>query len=244
MWPDLVLIDGGQGQLTVGAMRSSPNSASRISRSRRSPRGRTAMPAASAFSCRGRPPFSLEPRDPVLYFLQRLRDEAHRFAIGAHRAQAGQGDRRTRRSTKSRRSARGASRRCCIISARRARLPAPGWPKSSGSTGSARLSQKRFMTISMPTAKMIYRALRGGMCVADQPAQSADPVAYPGDSRSSSRRFTFRAMPRAGSAARCSPPPASPTGSTAIWRAAGRSNPRSAGFSTRSPTSCWSPRPC
>src|SRR3546814_17206169 len=34
----------------------------------------------------GRPPFSLEPRDPVLYFLQRLRDEAHRFAIGTHRA--------------------------------------------------------------------------------------------------------------------------------------------------------------
>src|SRR5690606_3716910 len=34
----------------------------------------------------GRPPFALEPRDPVLYFIQRLRDEAHRFAIGAHRA--------------------------------------------------------------------------------------------------------------------------------------------------------------
>jgi excinuclease ABC subunit C len=34
----------------------------------------------------GRGPFSLEPRDPVLYFLQRLRDEAHRFAIGTHRA--------------------------------------------------------------------------------------------------------------------------------------------------------------
>jgi excinuclease ABC subunit C len=33
----------------------------------------------------GRPPFSLEPRDGVLYFVQRLRDEAHRFAIGAHR---------------------------------------------------------------------------------------------------------------------------------------------------------------
>ena len=33
----------------------------------------------------GRPPMTLEPRDPVLYFLQRLRDEAHRFAIGAHR---------------------------------------------------------------------------------------------------------------------------------------------------------------
>src|SRR3546814_12200891 len=34
----------------------------------------------------GREPFMLEPRDPVLFFLQRLRDEAHRFAIGTHRA--------------------------------------------------------------------------------------------------------------------------------------------------------------
>jgi excinuclease ABC subunit C len=36
-------------------------------------------------------PFSLDSRDPVLYFLQRLRDEAHRFAIGAHRARRGKG---------------------------------------------------------------------------------------------------------------------------------------------------------
>jgi excinuclease ABC subunit C len=35
---------------------------------------------------RARAPFALDPRDPVLYFLQRLRDEAHRFAIGTHRA--------------------------------------------------------------------------------------------------------------------------------------------------------------
>jgi excinuclease ABC subunit C len=34
----------------------------------------------------GKAPFSLDPKDPVLYFLQRLRDEAHRFAIGTHRA--------------------------------------------------------------------------------------------------------------------------------------------------------------
>jgi excinuclease ABC subunit C len=34
----------------------------------------------------GRAPFRMEPRDPVLYFIQRLRDEAHRFAIGSHRA--------------------------------------------------------------------------------------------------------------------------------------------------------------
>ena len=34
----------------------------------------------------GREPFKLAPRDPALYFIQRLRDEAHRFAIGTHRA--------------------------------------------------------------------------------------------------------------------------------------------------------------
>jgi excinuclease ABC subunit C len=34
----------------------------------------------------GKPPFMLEPKSPVLYYLQRLRDEAHRFAIGTHRA--------------------------------------------------------------------------------------------------------------------------------------------------------------
>ena len=38
------------------------------------------------FHIPGRPSFMLEPRDPVLYFVQRLRDEAHRFAIGTHRA--------------------------------------------------------------------------------------------------------------------------------------------------------------
>ena len=44
------------------------------------------MPGASGFSCRASHPFLLKPNDPVLYFLQRLRDEAHRFAIGSHRA--------------------------------------------------------------------------------------------------------------------------------------------------------------
>jgi excinuclease ABC subunit C len=37
------------------------------------------------FFMASRPPFNLKPRDPVLYFVQRLRDEAHRFAIGSHR---------------------------------------------------------------------------------------------------------------------------------------------------------------
>jgi excinuclease ABC subunit C len=38
------------------------------------------------FFAAGREPFKLPPRDPALYFIQRLRDEAHRFAIGSHRA--------------------------------------------------------------------------------------------------------------------------------------------------------------
>ena len=84
-WPDLVLIDGGLGQLNVAqgvldelgiadvaivGIAKGPD--------RNAGRERFFMP--------GRPPFSLDPRDPVLYFLQRLRDEAHRFAIGTHRA--------------------------------------------------------------------------------------------------------------------------------------------------------------
>ena len=44
------------------------------------------MPVVSASSRRAVKSFTLPVRDPVLYFVQRLRDEAHRFAIGSHRA--------------------------------------------------------------------------------------------------------------------------------------------------------------
>jgi excinuclease ABC subunit C len=82
-WPDLVLIDGGQGQLSAarevfealgvkvplvaiakGADRDAGN---------------------ETFFIPGRDSFKLPPRDPVLYFVERLRDEAHRFAVGSHR---------------------------------------------------------------------------------------------------------------------------------------------------------------
>jgi excinuclease ABC subunit C len=83
-WPDLLLIDGGQGQLEVARQVLSELGLEDIvaigiakGPDRDAGRERFFMP--------GRPPFSLEPRDPVLYFLQRLRDEAHRFAIGTHR---------------------------------------------------------------------------------------------------------------------------------------------------------------
>ena len=84
-WPDLVLIDGGQGQLTAArevlaelGIADQPLVSIAKGPDRNAGRER--------FFQNDRAPFSLEQRDPVLYFLQRLRDEAHRFAIGTHRA--------------------------------------------------------------------------------------------------------------------------------------------------------------
>jgi len=83
-WPDLVLIDGGQGQLSVAqevfaelGLHDIPVIGIAKGPDRDAGRERFFMP--------DRAPFQLEPRDPILYFLQRLRDEAHRFAIGGHR---------------------------------------------------------------------------------------------------------------------------------------------------------------
>ena len=83
-WPDLVLIDGGQGQLsaaqeTLGALGVDVPLAA-IAKGPDRDAGR------ETFFLPGRESFKLPPRDPVLYFVERLRDEAHRFAIGSHRA--------------------------------------------------------------------------------------------------------------------------------------------------------------
>jgi excinuclease ABC subunit C len=84
-WPDLVLIDGGAGQLSAA-------------REIMAGLGLDDLPLVAVakgpdrdagrewFHMAGREPFQLPPRDPVLFYLQRLRDEAHRFAISAHRA--------------------------------------------------------------------------------------------------------------------------------------------------------------
>jgi excinuclease ABC subunit C len=84
-WPDLVLIDGGQGQL-----KAAQDTLTEL--------GVTGVPLVAiakgldreagreTFFMAGRKPFKLPPRDPLLYFIERLRDEAHRFAIGSHRA--------------------------------------------------------------------------------------------------------------------------------------------------------------
>ncbi|EKE70700.1 excinuclease ABC subunit UvrC [Celeribacter baekdonensis] len=85
LWPDLLLIDGGAGQ--VSAVREIMVE-----------QGVTDIPMVGVakgidrdqgkeeFYRTGKRPFALQRNDPVLYFIQRLRDEAHRFAIGTHRA--------------------------------------------------------------------------------------------------------------------------------------------------------------
>tara|TARA_R110000787_G_scaffold16622_7_gene50361 strand:- start:39154 stop:41052 length:1899 start_codon:yes stop_codon:yes gene_type:complete len=83
-WPDLVLIDGGQGQLNavVEVMEDLGIEDVAVASIAKGP-DRNA--GRERFFVPGRDPFSLEMRDPVLYFLQRLRDESHRFVIGSHR---------------------------------------------------------------------------------------------------------------------------------------------------------------
>ena len=85
-WPDVILIDGGQGQMTaVRAILEElgiTNAVTAIGVAK----GVDRDAGRERFFALGRPDFSLPPRDPVLYFIQRLRDEAHRFAIGSHRA--------------------------------------------------------------------------------------------------------------------------------------------------------------
>ncbi|MBS1051234.1 excinuclease ABC subunit UvrC [Gluconobacter japonicus] len=93
-WPDLLLIDGGLGQFN--AVRAVLNDL-----------GVTDIPIVAIakgpdrdagrewFFTETQAPFQLPPRDPVLYYLQRLRDEAHRFAITTHRAGRSKGLRKS-----------------------------------------------------------------------------------------------------------------------------------------------------
>jgi excinuclease ABC subunit C len=82
--PDLVLVDGGAGQLAAALEIMADLGVDDI------PvvgvaKGPDRDAGLERFFIPGREPFMLEPKSPVLYYLQRLRDEAHRFAIGTHR---------------------------------------------------------------------------------------------------------------------------------------------------------------
>ncbi len=104
-WPSIVVIDGGLGQLNAATeameevgidvgpdLEAGQIMLMAVAKGRRTDeRGnkrtdRTMAATGEQFFIPGQSAFQLEPRDPVLYYLQRLRDEAHRFAIGSHRA--------------------------------------------------------------------------------------------------------------------------------------------------------------
>jgi excinuclease ABC subunit C len=83
-WPDFVIIDGGRGQLsavqeTLTALGIIDVPLVAVAK------GADRDAGMETFFLPGRDPFKLKPRDPVLYFVERLRDEAHRFAVGSHR---------------------------------------------------------------------------------------------------------------------------------------------------------------
>lgn len=83
-WPDLVIIDGGQGQLNAAREIFTGLSLTDVSLIAVA-KGPDRDAGRETLFMPGRPSIKLEPRDPVLYFIQRLRDEAHRFVIGSHR---------------------------------------------------------------------------------------------------------------------------------------------------------------
>jgi excinuclease ABC subunit C len=83
-WPNLVLIDGGPGQLAVACQVFADVGVEDVTVVGIS-KGPERDAGREHFYLPGREPFRLDPKSPVLYFLQRLRDEAHRFAIGSHR---------------------------------------------------------------------------------------------------------------------------------------------------------------
>jgi excinuclease ABC subunit C len=83
-WPDLVVIDGGMGQLNAvreifAGLGLTDVSLIAVAKGPERDAGKETIFLPD------RSPLKLEPRDPVLYFIQRMRDEAHRFVIGSHR---------------------------------------------------------------------------------------------------------------------------------------------------------------
>ena len=83
-WPDLALIDGGPGQLSIACQVFADLGVEDVALVAIS-KGPDRDAGREHFHLPGREPFRLDPKSPVLYYLQRLRDEAHRFAIGTHR---------------------------------------------------------------------------------------------------------------------------------------------------------------
>ena len=142
-WPDLVLIDGGAGHLSVAIQTLADLGLGDIALAaiakgpeRTAGRERIFLP--------GRAPLRLDPRDPVHYFLERLRDEAHRFAIGTHRAK------------RSRRMARSALDEIPGIGARRKRALLHHFGAAEAVSRAGLAEMERVPGVSRATARRIY----------------------------------------------------------------------------------------
>jgi excinuclease ABC subunit C len=83
-WPDLVIIDGGRGQLNAAREIFASLGLAQVTLMAVA-KGPERDAGRETLFLPDREAIKLEPRDPVLYFIQRLRDEAHRFVIGSHR---------------------------------------------------------------------------------------------------------------------------------------------------------------
>ncbi len=83
--PDLVVVDGGKGQFEAAREVLTTLGVTGVALASIA-KGPDRNAGRETFFVEGRDPFRLSPRDPALFFVQRLRDEAHRFAIGTHRA--------------------------------------------------------------------------------------------------------------------------------------------------------------
>jgi excinuclease ABC subunit C len=83
--PDLVVVDGGRGQFEAARQVFAELGVEGVALASIA-KGPDRNAGRETFFVEGRAPFKLGPRDPALFFVQRLRDEAHRFAIGTHRA--------------------------------------------------------------------------------------------------------------------------------------------------------------
>lgn len=149
--PDLLLIDGGAGQLAevlavLADLGLDDITAVGVAK------GPDRDAGKEHFFMPGKPPFMLPLKSPALYYIQRLRDEAHRFANGAH-AKRRSMDIRKNPSTRSRASAPAARRPCFTPSAR---------PRASAAPRSPIWSRSRASTSRWPSGFTAFSTRRGG----------------------------------------------------------------------------------
>ena len=156
-WPDLVLIDGGPGQVAAACAALAELGIDEVAVVGVA-KGVDRDAGKEEFHRPGQPPMALGHRDPVLYFVQRLRDEAHRFAIGAHRAEARRPDPgdAARRGAGGRRGAQAGAARAFRLGQGGQRAPAS--PTSRRRPESPTRSPRRSTASSMARGDALYPA--------------------------------------------------------------------------------------